>query len=235
QEHYSDNGNYPAGFFASIAAGTCNTYMGCGNYTNWVPAGAQVASYNSSPSYSWALYKDDSSYYQNYYATQIQANTPLGDVSPWDLGYQNLMLASSVSSSQLPNTANGSNLDPNAAEYMLLSQGSDSNFGRGEVGLHAGALSSKSYLIELLTGQDLDTSRTHTGATNHVGMLTDDELRVLKGVIDIGFPYMSRCDGQSYEAQQSPATVPSGLVRSGPYQGHPWGDPQVRQLPAGTF
>jgi hypothetical protein len=116
------------------------------------------------------------------------------------------------------------------------------NFGRGEVGITAGSLSSKSYLIELLTGQDLDQSRNFTGATSHIGMLTDSELRTLQGVIDVGFPYMSRCDGQSDEYLHSPidpatgeTVVPSGLVRAGPYQGHPFGDPQVRALPAGTF
>lgn len=48
---------------------------------------------------------------------------------------------------------------------------------------------------------------------NHTTLLTPSELRAFEALIDLGWPYMSRCDDK--------------LIPSGPNAGKPWGDIEV--------
>jgi hypothetical protein len=56
----------------------------------------------------------------------------------------------------------------------------------------------------------MDPTRSF-GGPDHTAFLTENEIREIMAVIDVGFPYMARCDDR---------TVPSG-----PNAGQPWGTP----------
>ena len=126
------------------------------------------------------------------YAPLIASYAPLGALAPWDPGFQNLY-------------AN------DGQRLIYLSGFYDSNFGRGD---RLNGNSSDSWLIEILTGLDLDPTRGPL-KQDHTHYLTENQIRDFMAVIDLGFPYTSRCDDR---------TVPEG-----PNAGLPWGDPAVRQ------
>ena len=75
-----------------------------------------------------------------------------------------------------------------------------------------GGNAQNAWLIEILTGRDLDPERDFEGP-DHTGYLDESEVRVLMGLMDLGFPFMARCDDR---------TIPSG-----PNAGAPWGDPDA--------
>jgi hypothetical protein len=78
-----------------------------------------------------------------------------------------------------------------------------------------GRFSDTSYLLEVLTGSDLDSRRDYAGP-DHTGYLDEEELRLIRALIDNGFPFMTRCDDLT--------------VASGPNAGLPWGDPVETDL-----
>src|SRR5204863_9358907 len=114
------------------------------------------------------------------------------ELAPWDPAYVNLF-------------AN------DGARFIYLGGNFSPNFGRAD---RLNGNSSDAWLIEILSGRDIDPVRSAAGFTvNHATLLTPAELRLREAVIDIGWPYMSRCDDK---------TVPSG-----PSAGKPWGDIEV--------
>jgi hypothetical protein len=143
--------------------------------------------------YSWVFKEDEQEYRQSaQFAPKIAAHVPLAELAPWDPAYQNLF-------------AN------DGTRYVYLSGFLNPNFGRGD---RLGGLSSDSWLVEILTGRDIDPVRNFTGTTAHTSILTADEVRTVMAVIDVGFPFMTRCDDK--------------LVPSGPNAGAPWGEPEPR-------
>jgi hypothetical protein len=67
-------------------------------------------------------------------------------------------------------------------------------------------------LVEVLTGRDIDPDRDFVGP-DHTMYLDEAQIRLLAGVMDVGFPFMSRCDDT--------------VIGSGPNAGEPWGDPEA--------
>ena len=124
----------------------------------------------------------------------VADHTPIGELAPWDPAYQNLML----------------NLS-GARYYFLGGDGYASHYGRAD---RLGGNSQDAWLIEVLTGRDIEPARDFTGA-DHTGYLDDAQVRLLAAVMDVGFPYMSRCDDK--------------VIPSGPNAGEPWGDPEVSE------
>ena len=184
---YSKTANFPAGKWATQPGLALPEYM------NSVPEGKRVPGYSYSVNYSWLFKDDESDYRENpAYAPLIAGYAPLAALAPWDPGFQNLY-------------AN------DGQRLIYLSGFYDSNFGRGD---RLGGNSSDSWLIEILTGLDLDPTRGPL-KQDHTHYLTPNEIRDFMAVIDLGFPYTSRCDDR---------TVPEG-----PNAGLPWGDPEVRQ------
>jgi hypothetical protein len=186
EKTFSTTGNYPKGKWAS---GTLSD----ANYRNFIPSGSRVPAYNYSMAYSWVFKEDEQPYVQSTeFAPKIAAHAPLAELAPWDPGYQNLF-------------AN------DGTRYIYLSSFLSPNFGRAD---RIGGSSSDSWLIEILTGRDIDKStRVFSQTPDHRTLLTDAEVRAFMAVIDIGFPYMSRCDDK--------------LITSGPNAGKPWGDPNL--------
>ena len=157
-----------------------------------IPVGNQVPAYNYSMAYSWLFKEDEQPYRQSAeFAPKIAAHAPLADLAPWDPAYQNLF-------------AN------DGSRYVYLSGFLSPNFGRSD---RMGGSSSDSWLIEILTGRNIDPVRNFTGTTDHKPLLTPTEVRAFMAVIDVGFPYMTRCDDK--------------LIPSGPNAGKPWGDPDI--------
>ena len=129
--------------------------------------------------------------------------TPTAERTAWDPGYQTLFLPYDGGTGQ-------------ETKY-LTDTGYASRLGRG------GRFSTGSYLLEILTGRDLDgrqSFRCHTSPSSdcpsHTNLLSEAQIRMIMAVIDNGFPYMSRCDDRD---------VPDdGLTNAG----EPWGDPVER-------
>ncbi|MFP6684599.1 MAG: hypothetical protein VB934_07795, partial [Polyangiaceae bacterium] len=186
QDTYSATGNYPAGRWVQ------DTVAGL---VSLVPENDRVPSYNFSVPYSWLMH-DDNVAYKNHptYAPLLAAHAPTGDLAPWDPGYQSLMLNQSA-----------------GRYYYLGGDGYQSHYGRAD---RLGGNSKDAWLIEILTGKDIEPARDFTGP-DHTGYLSEAELRLLQAVMDVGFPYMSRCDDKT--------------ISSGPHAGQPWGDPQATQ------
>jgi hypothetical protein len=180
---YSPTGNYPAGKWATSPGLADPAYLAA------VPAGARVPAYNYSVTFAWDFREDEQEYRQSSaWAPRIASNEPLAALAPWDPAYQNLF-------------ANDGN------RFVYLSGYFTPNFGRGD---RLGGASSDSFLVEVLSGQDLDPTRAFTGP-DHTGYVTEAQRREIMALIDVGFPYAERCDDR---------TVPDG-----PNAGRPWGDP----------
>ena len=96
------------------------------------------------------------------------------------------------------------------SRYRYLGgDGYASHYGRADV---IGGNSQNAWLIEILTGEDLDPVHTFEGL-DHTQFLSESEIRTLRAVMDLGFPYTARCDDRT--------------IISGPNAGLPWGDPVV--------
>ena len=179
---YSPNGNYPAGKWASQPG------LADGAYLSFVPPEARVPSYRYSVSFAWNFREDEAPYKEHpAWAGPIASHAPLAGLAPWDPAYQNLFAH-------------------DTQRWVYLGGYFTPNFGRSD---RLGGVSRDAWLVEVLTGKDLDP-RPLPGF-DHTGMLSDVEVRELLAVIDVGFPYMSRCDDD---------TVPAG-----PNAGKAWGDP----------
>lgn len=153
------------------------------------------ASPNATVTWSWLFQSDDPSYRARY-AAEVAADRPLGAMAPWDNGYRNLFRRSPMGWVYL-----------NTTDTMV-------SYGRvtGQRGNGA-----RSYLMEVLTGLDHDARRTYAGAFDHRGLLDDRALRLLYAVMDVGLPFMARCEDR---------TVPEG-----PNAGRPWGEPVAASAP----
>jgi hypothetical protein len=165
-------------------------------YLSFIPAASRVPSYNYSMAFSWVFKEDEPPYAQSpQWAPKIAAHAPLAELAPWEPGYINLF-------------AN------DGSRFIYLGGNFSPNFGRAD---RLGGNSGDSWLIEILTGRDIDPVRNFSGSVNHQTLLTDAEVRSIMAVIDVGFPYMSRCDDR--------------LIPSGPNAGKPWGDIEVSGAP----
>ena len=78
-----------------------------------------------------------------------------------------------------------------------------------------GRFSNSSYLLEVLTGNDLSARHGFAGTPEqqsaHASLLTEEEIRLLMALIDNGMPFMATCADK--------------LIPSGPNAGRPWGQP----------
>ncbi|WP_223789438.1 hypothetical protein [Marinicella meishanensis] len=156
------------------------------NYDTLVPVNERVYGYAWSAARNYII--TEGSDYINEFIDPMNPYQPMGALTPWDPGYQALFLP-----------------DENGELYFLTDIPYPSHFGRG------GDFAQTSYLLGVLTGQDLDPRKNYTGNYDHSSLLTDQEVIALKALIDNGFPYMSRCDDK---------TVTEGINA-----GLPWGDP----------
>jgi hypothetical protein len=179
---YSAHANYPAGRWAA-------PHWGHSSYMDFVPPEERVPGYDYSVAWSW-LQRQDQNEYRSHpeYADRMAGFAPVAELAPWDPGYQNLW-------------ANDGSV------LVYLSGYRSPNFGRGD---RQGGNSRDSWLIEILTGLDLSPARDFEGP-DHTGYLDEAEVRDLMGLIDLGFPFMARCDDK--------------VIPSGPHAGQPWGDP----------
>ena len=164
-----------------------------GDFDEVVPESARVPAYNFSVPYSFLFHNDNSVYPEDEtYTALVESHTPIVELAPWDPGYQNLFL----------------NISGGRYRY-LGGDGYSSHYGRAD---HLGGNSQDAWLLEILTGQDIDPDRDFTGP-DHTGYLDEAEIRLLAGILDVGFPFMTRCDDK---------TIPTG-----PLAGLPWGDPEA--------
>lgn len=196
EANYSTTGNYPKGKWATAPGRSDPAYLA------FVPTANRVPAYNYSVSYGWD-FKEDESYYKqsSNYSALIASHAPLGKLAPWDPAYQNLAAADNSTS---PRT------------FFYLSNWNDSNFGRSS---RLGGISSDSGLIELLSGQNIDPKHNYlTPSVAHTGLLTNNEIRTIMAVLDVGYPFTSRCDDRIIAASGTPS----------PNAGKPWGDPFVK-------
>lgn len=177
---YSSTANAPAGRWASLVQADYASYLA------GLSPGAVVRGYDWSPSLDHVLQDEP---YLSTFVDSASPAAPMAALAPWEPGYQSLMLAESLSDGRF---------------RYLTDTPYPTNFGRG------GDYSRTSYLLEVLSGRDLDPRTTYAGL-DHTGMLDDEELRSLMALIDNGFAYTARCDDR--------------IVPSGPNAGQPWGDP----------
>jgi hypothetical protein len=195
ESHYSESGNFPAGFWADPIENASYYEL-----RNIVDPSRRRPSYSYSPSHRWIFHNDENEYRTHpEYQNAIQNDLAIGDLAPWAPGYQNLFRKHA-----------------NQTHWYYLSQRAHPNaFGRSS---HIGGNSSSSYLIERLTGRNLDSEKTQGRGTfvDHSRMLTEEEKRLFMSVIDVGFPYMSRCDDRP--------------ITSGPNAGASWGDTQFQKI-----
>jgi hypothetical protein len=187
EAEYSTVGNSPA------ASWVDELDFAGGDFEAEVPESARVPAYNFSVPWSFLLHNDNVAYREaDAYASLVESHEPIGELAPWDPAYQNLMV----------------NLS--GARYLYLGgDGYASHYGRAD---RLGGNSQDAWLLEILTGRDIEPARDFTGP-DHTGYLDEAEVRLLTGIMDVGFPYMTRCDDK---------TIPSG-----PNAGQPWGDPQA--------
>ena len=184
EAEYSTTANYPQGWLLDDLDP---------DFLDFVPEAERVPGYNFSVPYSWLLHNDNVQYSGHQeYATLVADHAPLGELAPWDPAYQNLML----------------NLS-GARYYFLGGDGYASHYGRAD---SLGGNSQNAWLLEVLTGRDLEPDRDFTGP-DHTGYLDETEVRLFAAIMDVGFPYMSRCDDK--------------VIPSGPNAGEFWGDPEV--------
>jgi len=181
---YSSTANYPV---ASIAHRYNSSLL------SFVPEEERVPGYDFSVPYSWYM-RDGNREYREHplYAPLVSAHAPLAELAPWSPAYQNLMI-----------------FEPGGARY-LGGDGYASHYGRGD---WLGGNSQNAWLIETLSGEEFDPRHTFEGP-DHTSFVSEAELRTLRAVMDLGFPYTARCDDR--------------LIPSGPNSGEPWGDPLVQ-------
>lgn len=178
---YSSTANYPPDSRTSFVSET---------FLDFVPEESRVPGYDFSVPYSWYM-RDGNREYREHeeYASLVTDYTPLAELAPWDPAYQNLMVF-------------------NQSSYRYLGgDGYASHYGRADV---IGGNSQNAWLLEILTGEELDPHRDFEGV-DHTQLLSESEIRILRAVMDLGFPYTARCDDR---------TIPSG-----PNRDLPWGDP----------
>jgi hypothetical protein len=179
QAEYSPTGVLPPESWSGVA-----THAG---YREFMKGRGGARSHNFSVSYSW-LFDDDHEPYRSAFASEIEGHQPLAGLAPWDAGYQNLFR---------PQESGG--------WYYLNASSLRTSFGRA---FDIPSNSSRSFLLEILTASDLD-EKSYTGAFDHTDVLTNNEVRNLMAVIDVGFPFMARCDDK--------------VVPEGPNINEPWG------------
>lgn len=190
---YSTTGNYPAGRWASDPEASPPGYLA------FVPVADRVPAYDYSVSWAWFFRREDTPYrVSSDWSSLISSYAPLADLAPWDPGYQNLFAPHGVD------------------RLRYLGGFRNTNFGRGD---REGGNSRDAWLVEILTGRDVDPSLSFTGP-DHRAFLTPLEIRELMGVIDLGLPFMAHCDDR---------TVPHG-----PHAGEPWGDIAITQFDDAT-
>ena len=143
-----------------------------------------VPSYNFSTTYSF-FFRDDHDHYKEFYADQMATHEPLAALAPWDPAYQNLLTKIHYVNGTSHVTAIG----------RVPQEGGNSRH---------------SFLLEVLTGRDLDGTHDYVGM-DHTAMLSAEELRTIAAVLDAGMPFTARC---------SDRTIPTG-----PNAGEPWGTP----------
>ena len=183
---YSTTANAPKGRWAQAPL-TNQAYL---DYLDGIPDAEIVEGYN------WSVTRDylfDDSDYRDAFISDDDPYQPLGALSHWDPGYQALFLP----------------MDDSSQLRYLTATPYPTAFGRG------GRFSTTSFLLEVLSGQDLDPRQSFEGP-DHTGYLDESELRRLMAVIDMGFPFMGSCTDR---------TVPEG-----PNAGEPWGDPVETDL-----
>jgi hypothetical protein len=187
---YSESANFPASFWNDPVLTT-------GEYLfSYRPTSIRTG-FDFSMTYKFLLHNSDgykdypTSPYRNLFAT----DAALGGREAWDPAYQNLFRRKLH--------------DPYNSYYFYLSeQASYVEFGRSS---RLGGNSSSSFLIEILTGRDLDRLSNLNDGGYHASLLSEAEKRLFMAVIDVGFPYMSRCDDKL-------------IPRDGlPNSGEPWG------------
>lgn len=133
-----------------------------------IPEGDRVYGFTWSSSRTFMIDPDRPKYREAYIAPD-DPHRPLGNLAPWDPGYQALFLRSG------------------GKHYYLDNLSSPHQLGRG------GPFARESYLLEVLSGVDYNPARDF-GGPDHSQYLDEAQLRTLSSVIDNGFPYMSRCD-----------------------------------------
>jgi hypothetical protein len=186
EREYSRTANYPAGRWATQPG------LASSDYLAFVPPANRVPGYNYSLAYAWYFRRDETEYRTAApFASRIASWEPMGELAPWDPAYQNLWAQ-------------------DGARFIYLSGFFNPNIGRGD---RLGGNASDSFLVEVLTGRDLDPTRNFTGP-DHRSFLTENEVRDVIAVIDLGFPFAARCDDR--------------VIPSGPNAGEPWGAPRVR-------
>jgi hypothetical protein len=190
---YSPTGNYPAGRWATDPDASPPGYL------TFLDPAERVPSYEYSVAWRWFFQREDLPYVTSTeFAPLVASPAPLADLAPWDPAYQNLFA-------------------PNGIDRLRYLGGfRNSNFGRSD---REGGNSSDAWLVEILTGRDVDPALTFTGP-DHTGYLTEAEVREVMSVIDVGFPYMAHCDDR--------------IVPSGPHASEPWGDVAVTQFDDAT-
>ena len=184
---YDGVGNYP------MDAWVGELDFAGGDLDAVIPEAERIATPAFSVPFSFLFHNDNISYQEDpTYAAWMADHKPVGALAPWDSGYQNLYV----------NLSGG--------RYLYLGgDGYASHYGRGD---RLGGNSKDAWLLEILSGRDLDPDRDF-GGPDHTGYFTETELRLLTGVLDVGFPYMTRCDDK--------------ILPSGPNAGQPWGDPHA--------
>ena len=195
QASYS-SGNFPAEPWMSYLVERNDKFLawansicdGCTTELNF-PMADRIPSVNFSMPFSYVASRNLSTAVRSAFATEIANHVPLGELAPWDSGYQNLWR------------------QENGHMNYLTAWNWPIQFARVPGN---GVNSRRSFLMEVLTGRDLDEYQVYTGSQDHTGMLTQMEQQTLSALLDVGFPYMARCTDR---------TVPSG-----PNAGLPWGD-----------
>ena len=180
---YSQTANYPAGSRVDLLSA---------EFLEFVPVDERVTGYDFSVPYSWYM-RDGNREYREHedYAPLVSTHAPLAELAPWDPAYQNLMV-----------------FEQETYRY-LGGDGYASHYGRAD---EIGGNSQNAWLIEILTGDDIDPHNAFEGV-DHTHLLSESEIRILRAVMDLGFPYTARCDDR--------------VIPSGPNAGLPWGDPSV--------
>jgi len=188
ESNYSETANAPHMHWAYALQtdATSGSGEGYANYLDALPANLIVRGHNWSPAREFVIREGDA--YLSNYVDATNPTAPIANFAPWDPGYQMLMISQAETD----------------GDYRYMTDWQyQTQFGRG------GDWSKSSFLLEVLTGQDLDPRNSFSGL-DHTGMMDEFEIRNIMALIDNGFPYASECD--------------STLVIDGPNTGLPWGD-----------
>jgi cation diffusion facilitator family transporter len=82
---YSATGNAPKDSWQDVAWGEYVTFLNAQEGVTVTP------SYNYTPTYSF-VFRSDQANYRTFYANEMSSHKTLGNLTPWDPGYQNLFL-----------------------------------------------------------------------------------------------------------------------------------------------